>query len=77
MLDIKRNHVGVEPLPIAGWELLHILVPFARCDDRTIIAKEITAHMLTRRAVAQLDRTQRVLENLATDAHQGCRSFVP
>ena len=77
LLYIEHNHVGAEPLLIASREFLHVLVPFVRCDDRTTIAKEITPHMLTRWAVAQIDRTQRVLENLAIVAHQGCRSFVP
>ena len=72
MLYIENHHVGAEPLSIAGREFLHLLVPFVRCDDRTTIAEEITPHMLARRAVTQIDLTQRVLENLTTVAHQGC-----
>ena len=72
LINIENNHVGAEPLPIADREFFHILVPFVRCDDRTTIAEEITPHMLARRAVTQIDLTQRVLENLTTVAHQGC-----
>ena len=77
LIYIDHNHVGAEPLLIAARQLRHILVPFVRCDDRTTVTKEITPHMLTRWAVAQIDLTLRMLENLAIVAHQGCISFIP
>ena len=72
LIYIKNDHVGAEPLLIASREFLQILVPFVRCDDRTTIAEKITPHMLARRAVAQIDRTQRMLKHFAIVADQGC-----
>ena len=33
LLHVKHNHIGLEPLLVAGRELLHILVPFVGSDD--------------------------------------------
>lgn len=76
--DGDDDGVHCQPLPVGlRGECLDILVPAVRRDDGDTIVEEVSFHMLSRGAVADVDPADTVLEYLPVPDDQLRAAFIP